>query len=156
MIIIGYPAIGKSTLALKSNNIIDLESSLFRYNGQRPSNWCIYYCQLAEYLSQQGFNVFVSSHKEVRNRLKECCKEPIRCIVPSRDLKSDWIEKLKKRYEESKLQKDFNAWTNSEDSYDGNVEDMLNDKIESYVIDDINYNLEEIVDKIFSTIKNSQ
>ena len=91
MIIIGYPGIGKSTLA-GQNNYIDLESSNFWNKGKRPDDWYIYYCNIALDLSRQGYVVFVSSHEAVRNRLKYAITdERIICIYPSLELKDEWI-----------------------------------------------------------------
>ena len=106
MIIIGYQGIGKSTLAGK-NNCIDLESGNFWHNGARPYDWYVYYCQIAEHLSQQGYTVFVSSHEVVRNLLKKHSKEALFVVCPAIELKEAWIDKLKKRFESSKLEKDF-------------------------------------------------
>ena len=70
MIIIGYQGIGKSTLANIDNAYIDLESSNFWHKGERYDNWYIYYGKIAESLSRQNYNVFTSSHREVRDYLK--------------------------------------------------------------------------------------
>lgn len=71
MIITGYQGIGKSTLARKENNVIDLESASFwnyeNGNKTRPDDWYVYYCQVAEHLSKQGYIVFVSCHQQVRD-----------------------------------------------------------------------------------------
>ena len=117
MIIIGYKGIGKSTLANESSKYIDLESGNFWHNGVRPDNWYVFYCQIAEHLSQQGYDVFVSSHEVVRNRLKKYSKESICVVYPSIELKGEWIKKLKERFEASKLEKDYKAWMNAEDRY---------------------------------------
>ena len=76
MIVIGYQGIGKSTLAQKQFKYIDLESSALRRDGVRWHNWYEPYCLVAEWLSKQGYIVFVSSHKEVRDYLNEFCEEP--------------------------------------------------------------------------------
>lgn len=68
MIITGYQGIGKSTLASKSDKIINLESTCFwKYeedvylnktgNKSRPDDWYVYYCQVAQDLSRQGYTV---------------------------------------------------------------------------------------------------
>ena len=69
MIIIGYQGIGKSTLANCNLNYVDLESSNFYIDGKRADDWYKPYCKIAEHLSQQGYYVFVSSHKVVRDEL---------------------------------------------------------------------------------------
>ena len=105
MIIVGYQCIGKSTLSNMCLKYIDLESGSFWHDGKRPDDWYIYYCQIAEHLSKQGYNVFVSSHEPVRKFLKNSSERVI-AIAPSIELKDQWIEKLKNRYEASKLDKD--------------------------------------------------
>ena len=71
MIIIGYQGIGKSSVSGADSGCIDLESSNFWNEGVRADDWYIYYCNIALDLSKQGFTVFTSSHKEVREYLLE-------------------------------------------------------------------------------------
>ena len=68
-VVVGYQGIGKSTLAFHNNRVIDLESSNFFVDGERPANWHIIYCKIARALCKQGYIVCVSSHKEVREEL---------------------------------------------------------------------------------------
>lgn len=73
MIIIGFPGIGKSSVThaydgdINTTGYIDLESS----NFVKDENWVKEYCDLAIDLELQGYNVFVSSHKKVREYLAE-------------------------------------------------------------------------------------
>lgn len=144
MIIIGYQGIGKSTLTKKNNGYIDLESGNFWWNGQRPHNWYIYYCQIAEDLSRQGYIVFVSSHKEVREFLKKS-KEKVIVVFPSILIKDKWVKKLKDRYEESKKEKDFKAWKNAEDRYKENIDELMRSEFYFIEINDLNYDLKEMI-----------
>ena len=144
MIIIGYQGIGKSTLAGK-NNYIDLESGNFWHNGARQDNWYVFYCNIAEHLSQQGYTVFVSSHEVVRNRLRKYSKEELYIVHPSIELKEKWIDKLKKRFESSKLEKDYKAWMNAEDRYVENINELKNSGINCIEIIDMKYLLEDII-----------
>ena len=146
MIIIGYPGIGKSTLANKKNGYIDLESNNFSHNDIRPDNWYIYYCKIADYLSKQGYNVFVSSHKEVRKCLKDCTSEILICIYPSILLADKWIEKLKQRYEQSHLEKDYKAWKNAEDRYHENISELMMCGIPHIEINSLNYDLKNLIE----------
>lgn len=151
MIFIGYQGIGKSTLAGKKaiNKCIDLESGNFWVNGKRAEDWYVPYCNIALDLSSQGYNVFTSSHKEVREYLGEVGGEKIAIIKPSYELKDEWIGRLKERYETSKLDKDFKAWKNAEDRYETNIEEMVKDAIRygfyTITIEDMNYDLRKIV-----------
>ena len=145
MIIIGYQGIGKSTLANESSKYIDLESGNFWHNGVRPDNWYVFYCQIAEHLSQQGYDVFVSSHEVVRNRLKKYSKESICVVCPSVELKDEWIKKLKERFEASKLEKDYKAWMNAEDRYTENISELKNTGFKCVEITSMDYDLETLV-----------
>lgn len=147
MIIIGYQGIGKSTLA-GIDGCIDLESGNFWHNGVRPDNWYVFYCQIAEHLSQQGYTVFVSSHEVVRNRLKKYTKEPLHIICPAVELEEVWIDKLKKRFEHTKTEKDYKAWMNAEDRYTENIKELLNSGISFTILTDMNYSLKDIVVEI--------
>lgn len=130
MIIIGYQGIGKSTLVRQNpgRKFIDLESTNFWVDGKRAENWYIVYCQLAMDLSSQGFIVFTSSHKEVRNWFIENGKgERIYTCSPDITLKEQWIAKLQQRYAVSKLEKDRKAMLNAEQCFIENVTDIQSD-----------------------------
>ena len=106
MIVIGYQGIGKSTLANRKHDYIDLESGSFWHNGKRINDWYIYYCQIAEHLSRQGNVVFISSHEPVRKFLLSSNERAI-CIYPSLLLADEWKQKLYRRYAETDLTKDY-------------------------------------------------
>lgn len=115
MIVMGYPGIGKSTLAKENNErIIDLESSYFSKDYEQ-------YVKVACDLESQGYIVFVSSHVEVGEELKRACKSNPNLIVgvcyPVRDIKDEWIKKLKLRYQETKLDKNKRAADHCEEYY---------------------------------------
>lgn len=147
MIIIGYQGIGKSTLTKNNKGYIDLESGNFWWNGQRPHNWYIYYCQIAEDLSRQGYIVFVSSHKEVREFLKNKNSEEVVIVIfPSILKRDEWVKKLKDRYDESGKEKDYKAWMNAEDRYKENISELMYSGFYFIDIDDVlNYDLEKMI-----------
>lgn len=147
MIIIGYQGIGKSTIAGK-NDIIDLESGNFWAEGKRPDNWYVCYCNIAEHLSKQGYIVFVSSHKVVYERLKKYSKEAIYAILPALSLRDAWIERLHTRYETTKLPKDFKAWQHAYLEFEEDICDLMHCGIKFYVINDMEYRLQDIIDYI--------
>jgi len=149
MIIIGYQGIGKSTLANEKCGYVDLESGCFWHNGVRHDDWYIYYCQIAEHLSRQGYAVFVASHEVVRNYLKSSDEMAI-CIYPSILLAEEWKKKLLDRYDKTKRTKDYKAWTNAEEMYHVNISDMMMCGIPHAEIDHMDYDLHEI---IFDVIK---
>ena len=151
MIIIGYQGIGKTTLAARSLKYIDLESSNFWFDDPetkervRHSNWYEMYCNIAEDLSRQGYVVFVSSHQPVRERLSNSTEYVIAC-VPSLVLKDQWIEKLKLRYEETGLEKDYKAYMNAEDRFSENITEIMNSGFDNLIITNANYNLRNIIE----------
>ena len=146
MIIIGYQGIGKSTLANQNNKYIDLESGNFWCNGIRPENWHIYYCNIAEHLSKQGYNVFVSSHEVVRKYLKNS-SETVICVYPSLFLADRWKEKLQQRYNNTGLEKDYKAWKNAEDNYLVNISELMMCGIPYIEINSMDYNLKELIER---------
>ena len=145
MIIIGYQGIGKSTLSQKNFRYIDLESSALRKGGVRWENWHEPYCMIAEWLSRQGYTVFVSSHKEVRGYLNECCKEPFCAVVPSESLKDEWIDKLLKRYEQFPTDKNYRAYRNAVDRFTENIREIKNDVEDVREIRSMTYELGKII-----------
>lgn len=148
MIIIGYQGIGKSTIA-GWNNCIDLESgNFFNSDGTRNDNWFVYYCNIANHLSAQGYTVFVSSHAVVRQRLRKYSKEQLYAIIPSVSLKDEWIDKLKNRFNGSKLDKDMKAYLNAKDRYEYNLAEIKNDIKNTIIIKSMDYDLKEIISDI--------
>ena len=114
MIYIGYPCVGKTTLAKEKNNFIDLESSYFSpFSSAAPANH-LTYCSLAIDLNNQNFNVFVSSHKQVTdyliNSYKHIGQTSELCIIyPAEDLYEDWSRKAFERYLKDKSAKNKRA-----------------------------------------------
>lgn len=151
MIFIGFPGIGKSTLASKDKEVIDLESSCFWWTDEygqrtRDSNWFLYYCNVAEHLSCQGYDVFVNSHDAVCTELKK--RDIGAVIVPSRDLKYEWIKRLEDRYNITHSEKDKRALDTISDCYDLYIE-MILDKFASnkiIVITSMDYDLKDMIE----------
>ena len=141
MIIIGYPGIGKTTLAKaiigKSTFAIDLESSCFwvPQDGKvkvRPNMWEYVYCNIAEDISKCGNVVFVSSHYSVRHCLENRnSKEQIAVCLPSIGLQKEWIKKLEDRYDASGISKDFRAWISAKEHYTRDIVDMKEQAIKN-------------------------
>ena len=154
MIFIGYQGIGKSTLA-GYNRYIDLESGNFWVNGKRDENWYIPYCNIAKHLSEQGYRVFTSSHEVVRNYLSTS-KENCFVIYPALHLKNEWIEKLKLRYENSKLDKDYKAYMNAVDRYEDNIKELMDSGFNCIEIDNMDYKLDELIVKTITKIEYKQ
>ena len=145
MIYVGYQGIGKSSISGK-NNCIDLESGNFWIDGKRNDNWYKIYCNIAEHLSNQGYNVFMSSHKVIREELNKRNISFV-TIYPSINLKEKWIERLKDRYNLTKKEKDYKALKNAEELYEENIKDLSNEK-NKIEISLINYDLFDYVKEL--------
>lgn len=151
MIVIGYQGIGKSTLASKSLRYIDLESSSFWFDDPETKQkirhvmWYAMYCNVAEDLSRQGYTVFISSHQPVREMLLKSDEYTIAC-VPALDLKDKWIEKLRSRYENSGLEKDYKAYMNAIDGFTENVTEIMRSGFDVLEIKDMNYDLKKLLE----------
>ncbi len=149
-IIIGYQGIGKSTLSSLNNNYIDLESGSFWIEDKRDPNWYQIYCRIAIDLACQGYRVFTSSHLAVREYLTLCPlpnQMKVFICYPEIDLEDKWIQKLKKRYEYSKLQKDYKAWKNAEDRYVDNIKELMECNAIKIPIKGMHYDLSDIIEK---------
>lgn len=145
-IIIGYPGIGKSTLARDANGYIDLDSGNFWVDGSRSKNWHIPYCNLAISLANQGYKVFVSSHGVVRRYLSKNASVSLFACVPDLSLKEKWIQKLEQRYAESLSDKDYKALERAKSLFQIDIEEILG-SVNLYPIRIISmdYNLEELL-----------
>ena len=147
-IIIGYPGVGKSTLCSQNteHKFIDLESSNF-HDGKEPEKWYCFYAQVAEDLASQNYNVFVSSHYDVVMSLKMNVSNPdipVIVVCPSLEIESDWLLKLKTRYNESGLDKDRRAYYRAKEHYKEDVGGLLDCGFSVIQIDDIDYDLYDL------------
>lgn len=110
-IISAFPGIGKTTLVQTNKNYVDLESSDYKWididktlsieerkgtaktiNHDFPEN----YIKKIMELTDMGFNVLISSHKEVREALQaQGIKYTI--VLPSLDMKEEMINRYLNR-----------------------------------------------------------
>ena len=134
MIIIGFPGIGKSSVTraydgdTNTTGYIDLESS----NFVKDDNWVEEYCNLAIDLDLQGYNVFVSSHKDVREYLidrQDIFPDIIIEVFPLKELKIDWLNRLESRYTKCKTAKNERAFNYMRNNFDAAVDEMERDAI---------------------------
>lgn len=143
MIFVGYQGIGKSSIA-GLDRYIDLESSNFWVDGGRDENWYKIYTSIANHLSKQGYNVLTSSHKVIRDYMKEQ-NIPFVAVYPSLELKQEWIKRLDKRCKETGLNKDYKALKNAETMYEENITD-LSQEPNTLEITSTAYNLKTLLD----------
>lgn len=140
MIVIGFPGIGKSSVANNKANAkyIDLESSNFNLDdGTKVDHWVTVYTNIAFHLAQQSKVVFVSSHNDVhimimekRRTNPELQEIPVMIIYPSMGIKAAWLLRLKDRLNNSKNQstneykKNLAAYEAANKYYDNWVHDL--------------------------------
>lgn len=129
MIIVGYPGIGKTTIASKFHDFFDFDSSsmIITEDGsnKKPDYWWELYARIAIKLNRD-LNVFVSSHKEVQEEILKQAKEAgvmehVRICYPALELKEQWLKRLKERYEASGLDKDKRAFDYATAHYEENI-----------------------------------
>lgn len=133
MIIIGFPGIGKSSVTraydgeTNTTGYIDLESS----NFVKDDNWVKEYCGLAIDLDLQGYNVFVSSHKAVREYLaeKQDIFPDIVEVFPAMYLYREWMSRLSYRCGKDSSDKNYRAYKYMENNFHTAIEEMEQDKI---------------------------
>ena len=147
MIIIGYPGVGKTSLAGRYNQYIDLESSHFNDAfGQKPDGWFIPYCKVAEDLSRQGYRVFVSCHKEVQEYFNKS-DEYVMVLYPAMKLKEQWLDRVKRRFENDPSMKNKKAMENVEKYWDIQINSLRNSPFENkLVLGNMNYTLDNEID----------
>ena len=145
-VVVGFPGIGKSTLAYNNDFVIDLESSLFNINGKKPEGWEIQYCTVARWLCRCGFTVCVSSHKEVRNELARKQADEQYIVYPAPELKDEWLRILAIRNALSNSEKDHVAYEYVKEHYDESISGMMAETgFKHIVIRDMGYYLAEML-----------
>lgn len=153
MIILGYPGVGKSTLAKLRPEIVDLESSKFRKSSDSEPDWELY-CKVADNLSSQGKIVFVSTHDTVQQYIGNCSDEPSCAILPVKELQEQWIDKLCVRWDRSidnhEEAKNARAYNYVKEHFSESISNFLSHVIPVFWIKTMDYALTSIVDQIIS------
>lgn len=156
-IIIGYPGVGKSTLA-GSNKYIDLESSMFRNSlGEKIEDWDYAYVRVAADLARQGYNVFISSHSDVYSHfsynvaksLESLDDIKVLAIYPSSRMFNIWVDKLGSRYRNDPSTKNLAAYTRAQNHIISDVEELKDfakrNSIITIEIDSLDYSLSPMI-----------
>ena len=132
MVIIGFPAIGKSSYqkdqarftTWEGPRCIDLESSDF----VKCPNWEVSYANTAIDLTNQGFDVFCSSHKLVREALLKKKEDgeldKLFIIYPSIIVYDAWLTRCKNRYYTTKLEKDSRSLARVQNFFQADVMEL--------------------------------
>lgn len=161
MIVMGYPGIGKSTLAEKSLEYIDLETSNWwnlistkeKKNVRvRPNGWEKIYCKVALDLSRQGYIVFTSPNKDIRNcftRMRQCNQitdKDIICVCfPSLKMQSEWTERVRQRYIADPSDKNARALDHVLECYVDDVTEMAHSPFIHIKLFNKDYDLESVI-----------
>ena len=82
------------------------------------------------------------------------CSERVIAIAPSIELKDQWIEKLKNRYEASKLDKDYRAYMNAVDRYTENIKEIAKD-CDTVFIRSMTYDIASLIEAHLSMAESS-
>lgn len=147
-IIFGYPGIGKSTLARNCKDFIDLESSVFKINGERDPNWYKVYVDMAIHIANQDRIVFMSTHPWTRDYIatKENLDIPVLIVYPSIDLKDFWNLKVSIRYTNDPNQKNLTAMNKVKNDYDKDIKGLEADtRFHHLVLKDQKYKLDDAI-----------
>lgn len=144
-IFVGYPCIGKTSIA-GQDNIIDLDSSTFKDSmGIRYASWVEVYVNIACSLVKQGYKVFLSSHFLVTEELKRR-NLPFTIFCPSLDKHQAWIDRATKRYEQSKSEKDLMALKRIKDYFEEDIKALIEmDGPSKVIIHSDVYNLKDFI-----------
>ena len=111
LIVSGFAGVGKTrfTESYKSiYDIIDLDSSYYSWiinedgTKEKDPNFVANYSQAICELEGYADIIFISTHEDVRKRLKER-DVPFITVCPKRDAKDQWIERLKKRNPDDRI-----------------------------------------------------
>ena len=125
MIIVAYPGVGKTWLAKNRPNVIDLDSSSFKLDGQRFPGWEKIYVQVARSLNTESNIICISTHSEVLDELAKY-KDRVFLCYPEVLLKEAWIKRLKKRYRKSRSNKDRLALERVTNNFETDILELKN------------------------------
>lgn len=145
MIIMGYPGIGKTSIAKDDYRFIDLDSSSMLIRGKygNKKGWEEAYCNTALMLSLQGYFVFVSTHPKVREKILAKDKSAI-VVYPALSLKKEWTDRLYERYNNNRCRQTHNAWVRAKENYDEDIEELMKLRCQQILITNMeNYRVKQ-------------
>lgn len=146
MIVFGYPGIGKTGIAREDYRFIDLDSGDMLIHGKyrRKKHWEENYCNTAMLLSRQGYFVFVSTHREVVQRIMTHEKD-VCAVFPDIQLKMAWIGALEKRYRDRPNRQTHNAWIRAKEHFDGDIWSLKALECEKISIPEMGFNVKKAI-----------
>jgi hypothetical protein len=86
----------------------------------------------------------MSSHEVVRKELEKS-EEDVYVVYPAVSLRDEWVEKLRKRWQLTGLDKDYRAYMNAKDRYFSNIEELEQGGLQTYRITSMDYDLYTII-----------
>lgn len=158
-IVFGYPGIGKSTLARNCKDFIDLESSVFKIDGERDLNWFKVYVNMAIHIANQERIVFMSTHPWTRDYIAEMkdLDIPVLIVYPDVSLKDFWDYKVSIRYTLDPTEKNLTALNKVKSDYEKDIKGLEADtRFPHLVLKDQKYRLDdEIKEYLFKLSLNN-
>ena len=134
MIVVGYPCVGKSSVCKKNLRFIDLDYTNF--------NDFQSYVKVALDLERQGYIVFVSCHKAVRDRMRDV---DYLLVYPSLELEEKWIERTEQRYNNDNREKYLKALERVKYLYKHDINTLEDLDKKKIVLQSMDYDLEELI-----------
>ena len=145
-IVFGYPCIGKTSIARLNKNYVDLESSIFKIDGERDPNWYKVYVNMAIHIVNQDRIVLMSTHPWTRDYIADMkdLDIPIFIVYPDISLKDFWDYKVSMRYTIDPSQKNLTALNKVKNDYEKDIKGLEADtrfphlvlKDQKYILDD--------------------
>lgn len=145
MIIAGYPCCGKSSIAARNSNFIDLESSNFHTPGDKTKDWADRYAAVAKDLSKHH-NVFISTHEAVLSCLLNY--PDLILVFPSPELKQDWTMRAQMRWQQSlqnDVEKNRRAYERIRDHFDEDINALMNYQSSRIILSSMNVWIDDII-----------
>ena len=159
LIVSGYPGVGKSYISNIETGYVDLKSTLIKENsGVRPMDWRRIYCNLAVSLADQGYDVCVSTHKEVLKELSNTNLYgdlDVVVVFPVLELREEWLSKLAHRLADEPTPENWYAYINAETNYIHDVKNLTMSNFPTIQITSLDYDLKEMLDTYKTHLSNS-
>ena len=151
MIVCGYPCIGKSSVAQKSQLCIDLESSCFTTNN--PC-WYVDYCNTAIHLATQGRIVFVSTHSDVINYFEQNILEDVYvCIfIPQLKWYDLWKTKAQLRFGKDQTRENSAALERIRNYFQDDIKKILTSSLPVIMPATLSYDLADYIQLIYNEV----